>query len=262
MTFDVPLFILLSIVSVAALASAVPGQVKMLMKGRTDIKVPLPLVITGAVVQQGLIVTGLAAIGAALAPKTALEAPWFSAVSHGEGLSLGEAASQLPPALIVGGVSTALCLLLYYLVFRPRLAEEDAARLEEFRTSMGLLGRVLVGGVAEEVMFRWGVMSMLAWLAIAIIGMPEVLGMWVAIVVAGLLFGLGHLPGVAAAGVKVTGLIVITAITLNMVVAVACGWLFWQYGLLAAIVAHALFHAVWHPLERRRMRESRDRPAF
>ena len=86
---------------------------------------------------------------------------------------------------------------------------------------------------------------------IQLVGMPTGAGMWTAIVVAGLLFGLGHLPGAVAAGVKITRRIVVTALVLNMVVAVSCGWLFWRHGLLAAIVAHALVHAVWHPLERR-----------
>lgn len=117
---------------------------------------------------------------------------------------------------------------------------------------MGLFGRLLMGGIAEEVMFRWGVMSVMAWLTVRVLGMPMGLGMWTAIVVAGLLFGLGHLPGAMAAGVKITRLVVATAIALNMVVALASGWLLWQRGLLAAIVAHALLHAVWHPLERTR----------
>jgi hypothetical protein len=29
------------------------------------------------------------------------------------------------------------------------------------------------------------------------------------------------------------------------------GWLFWQVGLLAAMVAHVLFHLVWLPFDRR-----------
>jgi membrane protease YdiL (CAAX protease family) len=142
--------------------------------------------------------------------------------------------------------------LLYYRVFRPMMAAEDTARMEEFRVSMGHFGRLLMGGIAEEVMFRWGVMSVMAWLTVSVLGMPTGLGMWTAIVAAGVLFGLGHLPGVMAAGVKITKLIVVTAIALNMVVALACGWLLWQHGLLAAIVAHALLHAIWHPLERTR----------
>ena len=250
MTFDVPLFMLISTFAVGAIVLVVPGMVKGLLSRGSNIKAPLPMVMAGAAAQQSLFAVGLAAAGTALAPKTGLEAPWFAAVSHGEGLGLGEAAAQLPAALIVGGVSTVVFLLLYYKVFRPRMVAEDVARTEELRNSMGLLGRLLMGGVAEEVMFRWGVMSVVAWLAVGVVGMPASLGMWVAIVVAGLLFGLGHLPGAMAVGVKITKLIVTMAIALNMVVALAFGWLFWQHGLLAAIIAHAMVHAIWHPFER------------
>ena len=248
--FDVRLFMLISAFSVVAIVFVVPGLVKGLLSRRNDIKAPVPMVMVGAAVQQSLFAMGLAGAGTALAHRTGLEAPWFAAVSHGEGFGLGEAAAQLPAALIVGAVSTGVFLLLYYRVFRPRMAAEDVARTEELRNSMGLLGRLLMGGVAEEVMFRWGVMSVVAWLAVTVVGMPAGLGMWVAIVVAGLLFGLGHLPGAMAVGVKITKLVVAMAIALNMVVALAFGWLFWQHGLLAAIVAHALLHAVWHPIER------------
>lgn len=250
MTFDVPQFLLVSAFAVAVLALAVPGQVKRLMSRRSDSKVRVPLVMVGAVIQQSVLAVGLAAAGSALAPMSGLEAPWFAAVSHGEGLGLEEAAAQLPAALGVGAASTALFLLLYYQVFRRRMETEDASRLEELRTSTGFFGRMLMGGVAEEVMFRWGVMSVMAWLTISALGLPMGLGMWLAIVVAGLLFGLGHLPGAMASGVKITKLIVAMALTLNMVVALSSGWLFWQYGLLAAIVAHALLHAIWHPLEK------------
>jgi membrane protease YdiL (CAAX protease family) len=258
MTFDVPEFLLISAFAVAALTLAVPGQVRSLLSRRSDIKAPVPLVMAGAVIQQSLFAVGLAAVGSAFAPRTGLEAPWFAAVSDREGLGLDQAAAQLPAALAVGAASTVLFLLLYYQVFRPRMATEDTARLEEFRTSMGFFGRILMGGIAEEVMFRWGVMSVMAWLAVGVLGMPPGVGMWTAIVVAGLLFGLGHLPGAMASGVKITKLIVVTALALNMVVALSSGWLFWRHGLLAAIVAHGLLHAVWHPLERSR---GRDRPA-
>lgn len=250
MTFDVPLFIMVSAFSVVAIAFVIPGQVRGLVSRRTDITAPLPLVMVGAAVQQSIFAVGLAAAGTALAPRTGLEAPWFAAVSHGEGMGLDEAAAQLPAALLVGGLGAVLFLWLYYRVFRPKMAAEDIARTEELRDSLGLTGRLLMGGVAEEVMFRWGVMSVLAWLAISVAGMPATPGMWIAIVFAGLLFGLGHLPGAAAVGVKITRSIVMMAITLNMVVAVACGWLFWHYGLLAAMVSHALVHAAWYPLER------------
>lgn len=249
--FDVPLFLMISATAVAAIAFAVPGQVRGLLSRRSDITAPPRLVMVGAAAQQSLIAVGLAAAGTALAPQTGLAAPWFAAVSHGEGLGLGEAAAQIPAATLVGGVSIVVFLSLYYRVFRPLVAAEDIAPIEEQRNSMGLMGRVLMGGVAEEVMFRWGVMSVMAWLAVGVLGMPAGMGMWVAIVVAGLLFGLGHLPSVMAEGVKLSRSIVGMALVLNMVVGVAFGWLFWQYGLLAAIAAHGLLHVVWQRFESR-----------
>ena len=250
--FDLPLFLLVSACAVVAIAIAVPGQVRSLLRMRGEPAVPVRLVVTGAVIQQSLIAVGLAAAGTAAAPRVGLEAPWFRAVTRGEGPGMAQALAQLPAALVLGGVATAAFLWLYYRVFRPRMAPEDVSRTEELRNSMGLLGRLAMGGVAEEVMFRWGVMSVLAWTAICVGGLPAFPGMWTAIVGAGLLFGIGHLPGVAAAGVRMTRVVVVAAVVLNLVVALVFGWLFWRHGLLAAIIAHALVHGVWHPLERPR----------
>ena len=256
--FDVPLFLLVSACAVVAIAIAVPGQVKALLRLREETSAPVRLVMVGATVQQSLMAVGLAAAGAAAAPRVGLEAPWFAAVAQGEGLGLSYAMTQLPAALIWGGLGTAGFLWIYYRVFRPRIPPEDVARMEELRNSMGLVGRLALGGVAEEVMFRWGVVSVLAWIAICGVGLSSSLGMWTAIVGGGVLFGLGHLPGAAAAGVKITRLILAAALVLNLLVALVFGWLFWQHGLLAAIVAHAMVHATWYPLERPRMVEPRS----
>ncbi len=100
--FDVPLFMLISVTAVVAIVLVVPRQVKGILSHRSDITAPVPMVIVGATAQQSLFAVGLAAAGTALAPRTGLEAPWFAAVSHGEGLGLDEVAAQLPAALIVG----------------------------------------------------------------------------------------------------------------------------------------------------------------
>ena len=248
--FDLALFLLLSTLAVGAIVIAIPKHVVTLLELRGEAELPTRLVMVGATVQQSLLAVGLVAAGTAAAPKVGLQAPWFTAVANGEGLALSRAATQLAPALLLGGLVTAVFLWLYYRVFRPRMRPEDVSRIEEARKSMGLLGRLAMGGVAEELMFRWGVMSVLAWAAISVAGLPTGAGMWTAILLSGLLFGLGHLPGVAAVRVPITGLIISAAVVLNWLVAVVFGWLFWQHGLLAAIVAHGLVHACWHPLER------------
>ncbi len=254
--FDIPLFLTISVSAVLAVAVAIPKQIQIIFASREDGPAGLPsrrMVMIGAGVQQSVIAVGLAALGTALAPRTGLSAPWFHAVSRGR-LGLAEAAAQIPAALLVGGVCTGVFLIVYYKGFRPRMSETQVARTEGLRTALGLPGRVLMGGVAEEVMFRWGVMSFLAWLAIPVAGLSTPTGMWIAVVASGILFGLGHLPGAVAVGVEITRLIVMMAVVLNLIVAIGFGWLFWQYGLLAAVIAHALVHVVWHPLESRAVR--------
>jgi membrane protease YdiL (CAAX protease family) len=71
----------------------------------------------------------------------------------------------------------------------------------------------------------------------------------VVIVVSGVLFGLGHLPSYRLAGCQVTPLFLGLMILLNLWATLICGWLFWQYGLLAAMIAHMLYHLVWLPFD-------------
>jgi hypothetical protein len=53
-----------------------------------------------------------------------------------------------------------------------------------------------------------------------------------------ILFGLGHLPATKAI-VPLTPMIVVRAVVLKMALpGIAFGWLYWQYGLETAMVAH------------------------
>jgi membrane protease YdiL (CAAX protease family) len=79
---------------------------------------------------------------------------------------------------------------------------------------------------------------------------------WAAIVVSGVLFGIGHLPSYRLAGCEVTPLFLGLMIVLNLWATLICGWLFWQYGLLAAMIAHMLYHLVWLPLDLRYYRRA------
>lgn len=104
------------------------------------------------------------------------------------------------------------------------------------------LGAMLYGGLAEEVMLRWGVMSLVAWALVAWSGRRgRRWPMAVAIVVAAALFAAGHLPALAAQ-VELTPLLVARTLWLNGVAGLLCGWLFWRHHLEAAMAAHAAMH--------------------
>ncbi|WP_141396951.1 CPBP family intramembrane metalloprotease [Ureibacillus xyleni] len=48
----------------------------------------------------------------------------------------------------------------------------------------------------------------------------------------------------------VTKTILFYSSSMNLLVGLICGWLYWQNGLLAAIMCHMLFHLIWYMFER------------
>ena len=199
-------------------------------------------------VQNLIFVVIAAAMGAAIAHRVGLHAPLFEALASG-GPVAPAVISQLMPAIGLGGAGALVFLLAYYKVFRPRF-DESAIASERLRFEIGIVARMMQGGILEEIMFRWGLMSALGWVGAGIVGGPTRLVMWAAIVVAGVLFGLAHLPSTRLAGVKMSPVVIQTAVVLNLWGGIVFGWLFWRYGLLSAMIAHALFHLVWFPFEK------------
>ncbi|WP_276301149.1 CPBP family intramembrane glutamic endopeptidase [Halorussus lipolyticus] len=106
--------------------------------------------------------------------------------------------------------------------------------------------RFLYGGIAEEVMLRWGFMALLALVIAGVAGQgrtPSRGVMWTSIVVSAVVFGLAHLPAVAQTA-GLTPLIVARTILLNSVGGILFGWLFWRDSLEAAMVGHASAHVI------------------
>ncbi len=194
---------------------------------------PAPMLRLLVFAQTGLIVTLLAVVGAYFAPRAGLEDPFLLAFAQGEGADLWELLRpQLLAGLLVGAPGAAVFLAGYYVVFRPWL--DDAT-------------------VVEEVLIRWGLLSLLAWLISLLTpgGGVTATGVWLSILVSGIAFAAGHAPSYAAAGCKLTPRFWTAMLVLNLWVSLYCGWLFWQHGLAAAIVAHMLVHAAWLPLDLR-----------
>ncbi len=169
--------------------------------------------------------------GVALAPKVGLRAPAFEAVAarRPPGPAL---APQLLPGLICG---VAGGILLYAIL---RFAPAAVAELQQ-RFTPPLVARILYGGITEEILLRWGFMTTLVWLAWRLLqrrrGAPRVLYVWLAIVVSALVFGAGHLPAASVLIGTLTVNIVVFVVVANTVFGILFGYLYWRYGLEAAI---------------------------
>jgi membrane protease YdiL (CAAX protease family) len=107
----------------------------------------------------------------------------------------------------------------------------------------------LYGGIAEEVLLRLFLVSLFVWITFKIKktadGKPTSIGIWVSIVLAAIIFGLGHLPATAQI-TPLTGLVIVRAVVLNGFGGIIFGWLYWKKGLESAMIAHFSADVVLH----------------
>ncbi|MEO0559124.1 MAG: CPBP family intramembrane glutamic endopeptidase [Bacteroidota bacterium] len=198
-----------------------------------------PWWVYAASIVQTTAMVGLAAWGGAvLAPRVGLKAPAAEALARRQ--PVGPALRpQWVPGLLGGLAGTAL------LVGVGALAPAEIAAVGE-RVQPSLAMRVLYGGITEEVLVRWGVMTALVALLWRVSGRHgdrpagwQVVG---AILVSALLFGLGHLPIVSAMVETVTPSVVAYIVLGNGAFGILAGWLYWRWGLESAILAHMGAH--------------------
>ncbi|MGD9778991.1 CPBP family intramembrane glutamic endopeptidase [Methanomethylovorans sp.] len=105
------------------------------------------------------------------------------------------------------------------------------------------------GGINEEVLLRLFVMTLIAWMIFKIKsteeGKPSNTGMWLAIIIAAVIFGIGHLPAVMVL-TTLTPLVIARTIILNAVGGIIFGWLYWKKGLESAMISHFSADIVLH----------------
>lgn len=197
---------------------------------------------------QSVVLMGVATgLGLLIASHIGLGAPLVEGLLAGKNVT-APALAILAPALILGIASSSVLLILEITVFWPRLPQT----MRETFPIPALWKRFLAsfyGGIDEEILLRLFLLSLLAWLigfAWHLPGGKPTLGaFWLANIIAAVIFGLGHLPATAAL-VKLTPLLIGRAILLNGIVGIATGYLFWQYGLEAAMLAHFSADIVLH----------------
>lgn len=190
-----------------------------------------------AIIQPAILVIATAALGAWLAPKVALDAPavraWVEARPIGPVLS-----GQIPAALL-GGLAAAGVLFGFWAIVRGE-ALSGLLSIE-----IPLVTKLLYGGIVEELLLRWGVMSLLVWVAWRLSGTTGTVPAWCYWLGAGLaslLFAVGHLPTLFLLVPSPPSWLVALVVISNAIPGLLFGWLYWRRGLEAAMLAHAFAH--------------------
>ncbi|MDF2627215.1 MAG: family intrarane metalloprotease [Symbiobacteriaceae bacterium] len=196
-------------------------------------------------VQSLVMILAAATIGAFTAPAVGLRTPVLGARAEGQrplAILRRNFGSALWAAAITAASGIALDL-------GNRALQPGGLTLEPaFPSVLQLLAGMTYGGIVEEILIRWGLMSLFVWAGWKLFGrrnQPVAGGyFWAGNLLAAVLFGLGHLPAATALGVELTSLTVAFIIGANSVGGIVFGWLYWKKGLEIAMLAHALTHVI------------------
>jgi len=207
------------------------------------IEVPAPTaVLKGLILIQPTILLSVAVLlGVQLAHRVGLSAPAAEALVQRRSWRNAIAPQLLPGligGLVSGGVLVAIAALSKGWLPSAYLATKPPPALVRF----------LYGGITEEILMRWGLMTLLMWLGWRFgqrrRGKPALGWVTVAIALSAGLFAAAHLPYLVALEIPLTSLLTGYILIQNSLFAGVAGYLYWRYGLEAAIAAHLVVHAV------------------
>ncbi|WP_282043464.1 CPBP family intramembrane glutamic endopeptidase [Winogradskyella flava] len=144
------------------------------------------------------------------------------------------------------GIITAGVVILISFIFEPFL-EDFLNKTKDY--DIPLQVRLFYGGITEEVMIRFGVMSLIIFLLTKISKKSNFTIYATGIFLSAFLFALAHFPSLYAMEPNPSVALLFFVTLGNMIAGVVFGWLYWKKSLTAAIIAHMLFHITVVSLE-------------
>jgi membrane protease YdiL (CAAX protease family) len=251
---------LLGILMIAVLLSVImitPYSLTLQSHTLSNAKLPMPLAILLPIqwLETTILYGILAAIGLLIANRIGLGLPFLESWLAGKP-EWDRVRKFALPAIIAGVLAGIVIVVLDSVVFGPQLSAE----LKQLRITIpasslappawqGFLAS-FYGGTTEEILLRLFLLSLFAWIGKFINhtpdGRPGKAALWTANILSAILFGLGHLPATAAAGLPLDALVITRAVVLNGLAGLVFGWFYWKHGLEAAMVSHFSADIILH----------------
>lgn len=138
------------------------------------------------------------------------------------------------------GLFAGVLITIIGIVFKSSIPQEFIKLGNEIKTTT--IARFLYGGLTEELLVRYGFMTLVVWLILKITKNDSPLIYWAGIILASILFAFGHFPIVFNAIQNPTILLLIYVLIGNSIAGMFFGWLYWKKGLEAAIIGHIFAH--------------------
>jgi membrane protease YdiL (CAAX protease family) len=239
------LYLILLIASILSVLAILPFALTIQADLLKDLPIPLSLALLASVIQSSILFAILIFVGLKLSKKVGLGIPVLESYATGKKTKVN--LKSLSKFSILLGVIVGVSIILVDLLF--------------IKAGVSLVGAVsppiwqgflasFYGGIGEEILLRLFFMTLIVWIFSKFTKSKVIENnfiMWSSIIVAAIIFGLGHLPATAAM-TALTPLVILRAVILNGIGGVVFGWLYWKKGLESAIIAHFSTDIVLHVL--------------
>lgn len=234
--------ILLFILGFLGVLSVLPVIPQLLALQPEKPPIPVAAIQAIAVIQSSVLLLLMVWLGAVFARKAGLSAPVIQAIAHSADICKA-LKPQIVPA-ILGGIAGGIILLIFFNAVSGYLPPEFIAAAEKLAPPW--YTKILYGGITEEILIRWGLMSFFVWAIYRITQRKDTdiktHNYVLAIIISSLIFGAGHLPIAFALSPEVTGYLVLYIVIGNAAFGFIAGYLYWKRGLECAIGAHMVAH--------------------
>jgi hypothetical protein len=245
------LFLILWVAGFAGILSLLLIDLEALLKilplpADTEVPMSMPVLKIVSLIQPTVLVAIAVLVGVGLAAKVGLSSPVAEAIARHDG-----AVSALKPQIvpgILGGFAGGVLLVLIAAVLKPFLSSEMVTRIGEFGNILPLPTRLLYGGITEEVLLRWGLMTLLVWISWRLLqketDKPGPAVFITAIVISSVIFAAGHFPIAFMLFPRPTFALILFVLLANSAFGLIGGYLYWSKGLESSMIAHAITHLV------------------
>lgn len=183
-------------------------------------------------------------IGVTLGHKVGLGTPLITTALQGRSPWRGLRFLGLPG--LAGGIIGAAWLVTLVMFWPESLSVVDPVY------SLPLLPKLLYGGITDELLLRYGVMSLVMWLLWRVLGQrqrrPDWLLGWAAVIITALLVGTVPVYLAWSLMAKLPSTVLVQLLLCEIVYGLLAGVLFWRYGLEVAILAHVVTYLFSHGL--------------
>lgn len=237
------LALLLGVAGILATLALSPYLIALMPLKLAASRVPLWVLLPAQALQAGVLCWLFGWLGLFLGARHGLDAPWLRAWVYRQPRIPARPARWWLAVLL--GVLAALLVVGTDLIRSPWHHSPDtvAALGSAWRGALASF----YGGIVEETECRLLLVSLFVWLLAWLNHQRALSWMFVvAIVLAALLFGAGHLPAAFATGMAHAPLPIARIVLLNALVGLVTGTLFWKYGLEHAMLAHFSADLVLH----------------